>query len=197
MEGADTFGPRRASGYGAREYLGLAARGVLGEDDHVELLEGVIVAGEPQNPAHASGVWRTQRLLERALGDRAIVRVQLDFVAGRRSVPEPDVAVVPHVPHGYEDAHPTRAHVVFEISDSSLLQDRLTKGPIYARNGVPQYVLVNLRDRCVENHTAPSAPRRRYLERTILRRGERLVLVAFPDVTLAVDDLLSARRRSY
>jgi hypothetical protein len=60
---------------------------------------------------------------------------------------------------------------------------------------VPQYVLVNLRDRCVENHTAPSAPRRRYLERTILSGGEQLGLVAFPDVTIAVDDLLSTRAR--
>jgi Uma2 family endonuclease len=173
----------------------LIEQGVLGEDDHVELLEGVIVAGEPQNPPHASGVWRTQRLLERALGDRAIVRVQLDYVAGRRSVPEPDIAVVPFVPDGYATEHPSRAHVVFEVADSSLLQDRLTKGPIYAKNGVPQYVLVNLRDRCVENHTAPSAPRRRYLERTILAGRELLRLVAFPDVTIAVDDLLSARAR--
>src|SRR5262249_38337861 len=76
-----------------------------------------------------------------------------------------------------------------------LLQDRLTKGPIYAKNGVPQYVLVNLRDRCVENHTAPSAPRRRYLERTILAAGEQLRLVAFPDVSIAVDDLPSPRPR--
>src|SRR5262249_804479 len=84
---------------------------------------------------------------------------------------------------------------VFEIADSSVLQDRLTKGPIYAKNGVPQYVLVNLRDRCVENHTNPSAPRRRYLERTILAAGEHVRLVAFPDVRIAVDDLLSGRAR--
>ncbi len=195
MERPATWGPRRASGYDAREYLELVELGVLGEDDHVELLEGVIVAGEPQNPPHASGVWRTQRLLERALGDRAIVRVQLDYVAGRRSVPEPDIAVVPFVPDGYATEHPSRAYVVVEIADSSLLQDRLTKGPIYAKNGIPQYVLVNLRERCVENHTAPSAPRRRYLERTILGRGEQLRLVAFPDVTIPVDDLLLARAR--
>jgi len=190
MERAATWAPRRAAGWSVEEYYDLVACGVLGEDDRVELLEGVIVAGEPQNPPHASGVWRTQRLLERALGDRAIVRVQLDYIAGRRSAPEPDIAVVPFVPDGYATAHPSRAYAVFEIAHSSLLQDRLTKGPIYAKNGVPQYVVVNLRDPCVENHTRPSVSRRRYLERTVLRRGEALRLVAFPDVTLAVDDLL-------
>ncbi len=195
MERPPTWAPRRASGYNAGEYFGLLDRGVLTEDDDVELLEGVIVAGEPQNPPHAAGVWRLQRLLERGLGDRAIVRGQLDYVAGRRSVPVPDIAVVPAVPDGYATEHPSRAYVVFEVADSSLLQDRLTKAPIYARNGVPQYVLVNLRHRQVENYTAPSAPRRRYLERAVLGRGERLPLVVFPDVVIAVDDLLSARAR--
>ena len=190
MERAATWAPRRAAGWSVEEYYGLVECGVLGEDDRVELLEGVIVAGEPQNPPHASGVWRTQRLLERALGDRAIVRVQLDYIAGRRSAPEPDIAVVPFVPDGYATAHPSRAYAVFEIAHSSLLQDRLTKGPIYAKNGVPQYVVVNLRDRCVENHTRPSASRRRYLARAVLARGETLGLVAFPDVAIAVDDLL-------
>jgi Uma2 family endonuclease len=194
MDRAGTRTPRRASGYTADEYLGLVDEGVLGEDDHTELLEGVIVAGEPQNPPHASGVTRVQRTLERAVGDRAIVRVQLDYVAGRRSVPEPDIAIVPPDPDWYATAHPSQAYALFEVADSSLSQDRLTKAPIYAKNGVPQYVLVNLREDCVENHTAPSAPRRRYLERTLLRRGERLALVAFPDVTLAVDDLLPPRR---
>lgn len=185
--------PRRAFGYTADEYLGLAEAGVLHEDDHVELLEGVLVAGEPQNPPHASAVSRVQRALDRALGRRAIVRVQSDYVAGRRSVPEPDVAVVPPDPDWYATAHPSRAYAIVEIADSSLTQDRLTKSAIYARNGVPQYVLVNLREDCVENHTAVSAPQRRYLERTVLGRGRRLTLVAFPDVTIAVDDLLPRR----
>jgi Uma2 family endonuclease len=188
--------PRRASGYTVAEYYGLLDEGVLGEDDHVELLEGVIVAGEPQNPPHASGVSRVQHALMRALGDRAIVRPQLDYIAGRRSAPEPDVAVVPPDPDWYAGAHPSRAYALFEVADSSLTQDRLTKAPIYAKNGVPQYVLINLREDCVENYTAPSAPRRRYFARAVFRRGESLTLVAFPDVTIAVDDLLPPRRRA-
>jgi Uma2 family endonuclease len=186
--------PRRASGYTVAEYYGLVDEGVLGEDDHVELLEGVIVVGEPQNPPHASGVWRVHRALERAVGDRAIVRPQLDYIAGRRSAPEPDVAVVPPDPEGYATEHPSHAYALVEIADSSLTQDRLTKGPIYAKNGVPQYVVVNLREDCVESYTTPSAPRRRYLERSVLHRGDDLGLVAFPDVTLALDALLPPRR---
>ena len=79
---------------------------------------------------------------------------------------------------------------MLEVAHSSLAQDRLTKSFIYAKAGIPQYVIVNLRDDCVESYIAPSAPRRRYRERTVLVRGERLQLVTFPDVTIAVDDLL-------
>src|SRR5262245_23902549 len=185
---------RSGYGYTVEEYYGLVDDGVLGEDDHVELLEGVIVAGEPQSPPHAAGVTRAHIALVHALGERAIVRSGLDYIAGRRSAPEPDLAIVPPDPDWYAAAHPTRAYALFEFAASSLLQDRLTKAPIYAKNGVPQYVIVNLREDCIENHTAPSAPRRRYLERTVLRRGERLALVAFPDLTIAVDDLLPPRR---
>jgi hypothetical protein len=188
-----TRAPRRPSGYTADEYLGLVDEGVLGADDRVELLEGLIVIREPQNPSHASGVWRAHRVLERAVGDRAIVRGQLDYIAGPRSVPEPDVAVVPAVPDGYASAHPAHAHLVLEVAHSSLAQDRLTKCFIYAKANIPQYVIVNLRDDCVENHVAPSPPRRRYRERTVLVRGERLRLVPFPEVTIAVDDLLPPR----
>src|SRR5262245_20566122 len=109
MARVETRAPRRLSGYTADEYLGLVDQGVLGADDRVELLEGLIVVREPQNPSHASGVWRAHRALERAVGDRAIVRGQLDHIAGPRSVPEPDVAVVPPVPDGYaSDASGTR-----------------------------------------------------------------------------------------
>ncbi|HKA29371.1 MAG TPA: Uma2 family endonuclease [Candidatus Binatia bacterium] len=188
-----TRAPHRPSGYTADEYLGLVDEGVLGADDRVELLEGLIVVREPQNPSHASGVWRAHRVLERAVGDRAIVRGQLDYIAGPRSVPEPDVAVVPPVPDGYASAHPARAHLVLEVAHSSLAQDRLTKCFIYAKGNIPQYVIVNLRDDCVESYVAPSPPRRRYRERAVLVRGERLRLVTFPEVTIPVDDLLPPR----
>jgi Uma2 family endonuclease len=190
MQRAAALAPRRPSGWTVKEYYQLLECGALGEDDRVELLGGAIVAGEPSSPGHASTIWRLQRLLDRRLGDRAIVRVQLDYIAGHRSAPEPDVAVVPFVEDGYATAHPSRAHAVFEVAISSLAQDRLTKGPIYAKNGVPQYVLVNLRDLCVEDHTRPDAQRGRYSVCTLLRHGDMLQLAEFPDVVLAVDELL-------
>jgi Uma2 family endonuclease len=47
--------------------------------------------------------------------------------------------------HDYAAAHPRTALLVVEVADSSLLQDRLTKAPLYAAAGIPEYWLVNLR----------------------------------------------------
>jgi len=178
------------AGYTGERYFGLVADGVLRPDDRVELLDGVIVAMPPQDPAHAFAVMRLDRVLQDLIGTRASIRVQLPFIAGTHSVPEPDIAVVPGPESRYAGAHPSAALLIVEVADSSLIQDRLTKAPIYAGSGVPEYWLVNLRDGCVEVFRSPQPEARRYVEKHIARRGERVELAALAGVSLAVDDLL-------
>jgi Uma2 family endonuclease len=127
-------------------YLGLVEAGVLSEDDRVELLEGVVVATTPSNPPHAAGVARADEALRPAIGKRAHIRPQLSLVLGR-SVPEPDLAVVPGSVGDYDRAHPTTALLVIEVADASLKQDRLSKAAIYAAAGIPEYWIVNLATR--------------------------------------------------
>jgi len=174
----------------SERYLALVDEGVLQPDDRVELLEGVIVAVAPQNPPHASGTDRADDALRAAVGNRAVTRVQQPLVLGRYGVPEPDVAVVPGPRAAYDHAHPTTALLIVQVADSSLAQDRLTKAAMYASAGVPEYWLVNLRDDCVEVFRAPDRPGRRYGERRVVRRGERIELVALPGATVAAADLL-------
>jgi Uma2 family endonuclease len=172
-------------------YLALVDEGVLGPDDRVELLEGIIVAKEPHTPWHASGVRGVFDTLVAALGSRALVTQQSPFVVGRRSVPEPDVFVVPGRWQDYLRQHPGTAHLVVEVSDTSLVQDRITKSGIYAAAGVPEYWIVSRRGDHVVVASQPRARTRGYAVVRVARRGEAITLAAFPDVTLAVDDLLS------
>ena len=174
----------------ADRYLRLVDEGVLGPEDRVELLEGVIVAMAPQNEPHAAGVRRVGQALFRAVGDRAVVQVQLALISGRHSVPEPDAAVLPGTVADYDRAHPRTALLVVGVADTSLKQDRLTKRAIYAAAGVPEYWIVNLRDECVEIRRRPEPEARRYASTAIARRGERIELTALPGVTVAVDDLM-------
>ena len=179
----------------ADRYLRLVDEGVLGPEDRVELLEGVIVAMAPQNEPHAAGVRRLGQALFRAVGDRAVVQVQLALISGRHSVPEPDAAVLPGTVADYDRAHPRTALLVVEVADTSLKQDRLTKRAIYAAAGVPEYWVVDLVGDRVEVHRSPIPAERRYAETSVALRGGRLDLVALPGASVAVDDLLPSRER--
>jgi Uma2 family endonuclease len=188
--------PAAHARYTVDEYQALWDQGVLGPDDRVELLAGVIVAMPPPNPPHDSGVYRVHDAVRTALGRRAVVRAQLSLVLGRWSLPEPDLAVVDPPAERYDAAHPTTARLVVEVADSSLVQDRLSKGPLYAAHGIPEYWIVNLRDECVEVYDDPQAAAgrtARYASVRIARRGDRIAPATFPDAAVAVDDLLPGR----
>lgn len=176
----------------AEQYLRLIDDGVLGPDDSVELLEGVVVSMAAQNAPHASGVTRTAYALIRAVGDRAVVRTQLTFVAGEFSVPEPDVAVVPGRLEDYDQVHPHEALLIVEVADTSLAQDRITKTGIYAAAGIPEYWIVDVRGQRIEVHRDPLATERRYRVRTFAHRSDRLEPTALPGAVVAVADLLPA-----
>lgn len=176
--------------YTVDEYFGLVSTGVLHPDDRVELLEGVIVAMAPQNPAHASALGRVSEALRSVVGTGAVLRVQSPLLVGQWSATEPDVAVVPGRFGDYDRKHPTSALLVVEIAYTSLPQDRLTKARTYAAAGIPEYWIVNLRDDCVEVHTGPDVTRAVYAGHRVAGRGELLAVTAFPDVPVAVDDLL-------
>ena len=184
--------PHEPTRMSVERYLGLVASGALGPDDRVELLEGVIVAMAPQNPAHAAGVARADEVLRAAIGRRAHVRPQLSLVL-RRSVPEPDLAVVAGRPDDYQSAHPTTALLVIEVADSSLKQDRLSKAAIYAAAGIPEYWIVNLRDEVVEVMRDPDPAQARYRAVRSAARGERLELIALPGAALDAAALLPRR----
>lgn len=177
---AESFRPLKRE-----EYDRLVSAGVF-EGERLELLLGVLVAMTPQDPRHAAVVQRLNRLLTRALGDRSDVRVQLPLAVSDVSEPEPDVAVVPR--GDTDDAHPSTAHLVVEVAWSSLAKDRKLKSELYAEAEVPEYWLVDVAGKEIEVCRKPVAGR--YAERAVRRRGESIRLVAYPDVEVAVADVV-------
>lgn len=183
---------RRATGYSVETYFGLVHRGDLSPDDHVELLDGVIVAEPPQDPPHASAISRSLRAVADAVGKAGVIRVQLPFIAGPFSAPEPDLAVVPGSQSDYDTRHPTAALLIVEVAQSSLPQDRLSKQRIYAAAACPEYWIVNLRDECTEVYRQPEIDARIYRERSIAGRGDVIDLFAVAGARVRVTDLLPA-----
>jgi Uma2 family endonuclease len=155
------------------------------EDEKIELLYGLLVEMTPIGAPHNSAVQQLTRLLLLALDPRAAIRPQLSFAASDGSEPEPDVAIVP--PGNYRDEHPSSAHLVIEVSETSLDRDRSIKAQLYAECGVPEYWVVNLIDEVVEVHTQIANDAYTAIE--VRRPGETISLREFPDVTIAVADI--------
>jgi len=176
-------------GYDSNGYFALAECGILAPDDRVELLEGQIVSMAPPSPLHNAIVHHVQEVLTRKLPTGTLVRTQMTFLAGPKSVPEPDVAVLPGRNTDYLHRHPSRVHLLVEIADSSLAQDRLTKAAIYARAGVPTFWIVNLRDNSVECFAQPDQLGRRYGQTSRATGHDRLPLDAFPDVVIRAAEM--------
>lgn len=138
------------------EYLKMVEAGVLSEGERVELIEGSIVQITPANPPHDYLVTRLTMALTRAYGDTHAVRVQVTLDAGERSLPEPDFSLIRHERLSPE-RYGSEPDLVIEVSDSSLRYDREQKGSLYAKAGVPEYWIVNWRDRVVEVYRSPAA----------------------------------------
>jgi Uma2 family endonuclease len=167
------------------EYDQLVALGTF-DGERIELISGALRHMSPIGPPHTSTVDLLNELLVLALVGRARVRVEGSFAASELSEPEPDFCILPR--EDYHSAHPSEAHLIIEVADSSLRYDRGEKAQLYAACGVPEYWVVNLLDQVVEVHREPAASG--YRKVTTVPKGARLQLLAFPDVELAVDDFL-------
>jgi Uma2 family endonuclease len=159
----------------------------LFEDERVELLAGVLVEMSPQGTRHAEAVSRLMRhFMGLELQGRARIRLQLPFALDELSEPEPDLVVVPAADCSHE--HPRSALLMIEVSESSVRKDRHIKGALYGAQGVREYWVVNLVDDVIEIRRDPGADG--YATLATYSRGDAVAPADFPDLVLAVDDLL-------
>lgn len=144
--------PRR---WTVEEYDKMAEFGVIGPEERVELLAGRVLQLSADDKSHSDSVAMANNLLVRAYGKTHLVRVGLPIQVGEYSEVEPDFALVRPEQQGAARRHPTCADLVIEMSFTSLAYDRLRKTTLYASAGVPEYWIVNLVDRCLEQHLQP------------------------------------------
>lgn len=118
------------------EYHRLITLGALTPDDHVELIEGEIVAKRPQNPTHYAAIVRISEALRKAFASD-VVRVQGPITLAD-SEPEPDVSVAIGPAERYDSHHPGAEdlRLVVEVASTSLPYDDGPKAAMYARAGI-------------------------------------------------------------
>ena len=176
--------------FDVHQYHAMAKAGVLKEDDRVELIDGEIAAMSAVGPEHIASVDMGAELLFAGVRRRAIVRVQSPIELDDRNRPEPDIALLRRRGDFYRSrmAGADDVFLIIEVADSSLEYDRRIKLAIYARFGIPEVWIVNIRARAIEAYTNPVNGE--YTSLQTFRRGQTVTPTAFPDVVLPVSDVI-------
>jgi Uma2 family endonuclease len=172
------------------EYHRMGEAGILTDADRVELIDGEIVQMTAIGAAHARCVMFLNEVFVRRLAGRAVVSPQNSLRLGRYLEPQPDLILLrpPLARYGKLIPGPQDALLVVEVADTSLQYDRLIKLPRYAAARIPEAWVVDLEAGAVEVYRAPSPEG--YREARRVERGAEVAPVAFPDLVLAVDDIL-------
>ena len=173
------------------EYDDLAQQGWF-QHERVQLIHGEIIQMPAHGHAHFQMLNRVGELLRGAFGPGYWVRMQGPLDLAMDSVPEPDIAVVKGTFEEYR-AHPTTALLAVEISDTTLRLDRRKAG-LYAASGIADYWLVNMGQSQLEVYREPVADAKeefgyRYSKPIIIKSPDVIVPIAFPHVTIRVEDI--------
>ena len=172
------------------EYEALGQIGFFGYDRRLELIEGEILEMTPIGPGRAGCVMSLNALFTSRVGAKAVVNVQSPVRLGNLSEPQPDLTVLVPPLGQYRRRHPEADDVLLlvEVADTTAQFDRRVKAPLYARHGVAEVWVVDLSAGVVEVHRDPSPEGYRSVDR--YGRGERIMPLAFPDVSVGVDEIL-------
>ena len=130
-------------------------------DERYELIDGVILLRPPQKPPHRiTGIlirnWLT------TIFDFLYVQqtggLELPGAEGEITEPQPDIAVTlaPTTEYFKSNPGPTDVSLVVEIADRFLNFDLNIKALIYARVGIPEYWVMDVKKRRLHRHRQPT-----------------------------------------
>ena len=142
--------------FAVAEIESMVAKGIIGEDERIELIGGEVVPMSPKGNRHE--VIRTELAFHMSRQAPATLRVaaEAQFNLADNSYVVPDLLVYPATTRVH-DVRGQSVLLVIEIADSSLGYDLDTKAGIYATCGVREYWVVNARTLETRVHRQPSA----------------------------------------
>lgn len=171
------------------EYHLMGQAGIMKEDDRVELINGEIIQMSPIGSNHAGHVKILHAILGERLRTQVVIGVQDPIHLDEFNEPQPDIAVLKPREDFYTKSHPSPAEVFFliEVADSSFDYDRDIKLPIYAKAGIQEVWILDLKNQQIEVYRQPK--NNRYALRLTLVRGDVIRYEAL-DFTIEVDQIL-------
>jgi Uma2 family endonuclease len=172
------------------QYHQMGEVGILKDDDRVELIEGEIIDMTPIGVRHAQCVAKLTRALVLQLERSALVWAQNPVRLSNKTEVQPDIALLRNRDYSVDESAPGPEHIllVVEVSDSTLAYDEREKLLLYARAGIPEYWLVNLKENVIEVYSDPAGDEYQTVEQA--RPGDALAVPGFSGVTVSVLDIL-------
>ena len=171
------------------DYHKMIEAGIFTKNDHVELLNGEIIKMSPVKSSHSGKVNRIQTLLVRLLLDKAIISVQNPITIQPLSEPEPDICVLKVRDDYYENSHPKGEDVILliEVSDTTLQKDKTIKADLYARGGVSDYWIIDIKAQSIECHSNPHNGKFKSIE---LKDGDDKMTIPHFNIEIKANQLL-------
>ncbi len=169
------------------EWHELVNSGVL-SGKKVELLEGEIVQMSPEGIPHSYTQQSVSDYLRELLKGKAHIRdahpITLD-----NSEPEPDIAIVRLPSSIYAQHHPYTEDIywLIEVSNQTLAKDLEQKTITYARNGIAEYWVIDLKHNKLILHTQPEG---NSYNRVVEYKSGVVSPLVFPDVVIGLDNIL-------
>ncbi|MBC8101282.1 MAG: Uma2 family endonuclease [Cytophagales bacterium] len=164
--------------------------GVFDEPKRLELVYDGLREKETANPPHAATTRRVSRHVQGLFEPQFIVHEEKPVRLGNDTEPLPDIAVVSGADEDYELRHPNAQDVILliEVADTTTDYDTGEKARMYARSGVNDYWVVLISQRELVVFRSPTTEG--YASQMRLTETDSIALLAAPDITISVRDLL-------
>ncbi len=153
--------------------------GVIDSESRVELLDGYLVEIEEMKPAHVNRTIGLNERLVMQFSGKAQVSCQNSIELPKDGRPQPDFALLRRDRPNGGYAQPEDVYLIIEVSDTSLQKDRDWKTMIYARDGISEYWILNLKSNQLEVFRDPEDAR--YTTTFVLKTGQMATCLAFPN----------------
>ena len=172
------------------DYYRMAEAGILSRDDRVELINGEIIRMCPIGSTHAGCVIRLNMVLTGKVSGVALVSVQNPVRIDDYSEPQPDIALLRPRADYYVHSHaaPRDVFLLIEVAESSLAYDRSVKRALYARAGIPEFMVVCLPEDEAEAYSQPVDGE--YQKMQTIKRGDIWCSESIPNLTLSAEEIL-------
>lgn len=163
---------------------------IFSPEQRLELIHGEIISMSPIGLKHAITVNRINQVFTGLFGKQVIVAIQNPLGLSDESEPQPDFVLYKARDDFYENKAPESedVYLLIEVSDSTLRFDRQVKLPLYASNNIAEVWIANLRDKQLEVYRDPTPSG--YQQQLILKDAETVSPQSFPDVAIAIKELL-------